>query len=47
MTAVGVSAHTGAGMDEFFDAVSGAVDEYHNEYKPLLEKLKKEKVCQS
>jgi hypothetical protein len=31
---VGVSSMTGAGMDEFMDAVRKAVDEYEKEYKP-------------
>eukprot|EP00040_Diaphanoeca_grandis_P014685 m.74644 g.74644 ORF g.74644 m.74644 type:complete len:368 (-) comp24683_c0_seq1:61-1164(-) len=43
LSAVGVSAHTGAGMDDFFVAMDGAVKEYHEEYRPLLERLKKEK----
>lgn len=45
LRAVGVSAHTGAGIDDFLDAVDAAVDEYNDEYKPLLEKLKAEKVA--
>ena len=45
LRAVGVSAHTGAGIDDFLVAVDEAVDEYNTEYKPLLEKLKAEKLA--
>ncbi|KAG0232930.1 hypothetical protein BGW41_001677 [Actinomortierella wolfii] len=40
---VGVSAVTGAGMDEFLKAVDEAVVEYDKEYKPELERLLEEK----
>lgn len=40
---VGVSAGTGQGLDEFFVKVDEAVKEYYEEYKPMLEKLKKER----
>lgn len=40
LSAVGVSAHTGAGMGEFFAAVDKATIEYHEEYVPLLEKMR-------
>ena len=43
LTAVGVSAHTGAGMDEFFTAVQAATTEYHEEYVPLLNRMQEEK----
>ncbi|ORZ05746.1 GPN-loop GTPase, partial [Lobosporangium transversale] len=36
---VGVSAVTGAGMDEFLKAVDEAVVEYNEEYKPELERV--------
>ncbi|OLL25406.1 putative asparagine synthetase [glutamine-hydrolyzing] [Neolecta irregularis DAH-3] len=36
---VGVSAMTGAGMEEFFDAVQHKVDEYARDYKPELERV--------
>ncbi|KAJ1915822.1 hypothetical protein H4219_004110 [Mycoemilia scoparia] len=39
----GVSAVTGAGMDEFFEKVGEAVKEYENDYKPDLEKRIAEK----
>ncbi|XP_031556285.1 GPN-loop GTPase 1-like [Actinia tenebrosa] len=44
---VGVSSMTGAGMDEFIDAVGKAVDEYEKEYKPEYERLKAEKVAKA
>lgn len=34
---VGVSAFTGEGMSEFFDAVKEATKEYESEYKPAFE----------
>ncbi|KAG8540233.1 hypothetical protein GDO81_019678 [Engystomops pustulosus] len=37
---VGVSAVTGAGMDEFFVKVSEAADEYEREYRPEYERLR-------
>eukprot|EP00053_Salpingoeca_punica_P012783 m.114815 g.114815 ORF g.114815 m.114815 type:complete len:384 (-) comp16039_c3_seq2:1541-2692(-) len=42
---VGVSAVTGAGMEEFFAAVDDAVKEYHAEYKPLLEQLRADRAA--
>ncbi|BGP45050.1 hypothetical protein JCM10450v2_000867 [Rhodotorula kratochvilovae] len=39
LRAVGVSAMTGEGMDELFDAVQEARKEYETDYKPELEKL--------
>ncbi|CAJ0843220.1 9150_t:CDS:2 [Entrophospora sp. SA101] len=41
---VGVSAMSGLGMDEFFEAVGEAVKEYEKDYKPELERLIKEKA---
>jgi len=37
---VGVSAMTGAGIDEFLEAVERKVQEYEKEYKPEMEKAK-------
>ncbi|KAK4516062.1 Mitochondrial import inner membrane translocase subunit tim23 [Mucor velutinosus] len=42
---VGVSAVTGAGIDEFFQAVSEAADEYEVEYKPEIERMIREKMA--
>ncbi|XP_060107403.1 GPN-loop GTPase 1 [Heteronotia binoei] len=38
---VGVSAVQGTGMEEFFEQVSSAVDEYEREYRPEYERLRK------
>nr|XP_020663941.1 GPN-loop GTPase 1 [Pogona vitticeps] len=38
---VGVSAVQGTGLDEFFEHVSKAVDEYEREYRPEYERLRK------
>ncbi|KAF8674577.1 Conserved hypothetical ATP binding protein [Rhizoctonia solani] len=40
---VGVSSATGAGVKDFFKAVDEAREEYEKNYKPELEKLKKER----
>ncbi|KAG0202994.1 hypothetical protein BGX28_004589 [Mortierella sp. GBA30] len=40
---VGVSAVTGAGMDDFLKAVDEAVVEYDNEYRPELERVLEER----
>ncbi|KAJ3052026.1 GPN-loop GTPase qqt2 [Rhizophlyctis rosea] len=40
---VGVSAVTGEGMEELFRAVDEAVEEYHKEYKPEIERMLLEK----
>ncbi|KAI9343725.1 hypothetical protein DFJ73DRAFT_961056 [Zopfochytrium polystomum] len=40
---VGVSAVTGAGMDDFFNAVDDAVDEYNKDYRPEIDKMIREK----
>ncbi|CCX31528.1 hypothetical protein FPQ18DRAFT_277206 [Pyronema domesticum] len=37
---VGVSAMTGAGIDEFLKAVDGKVEEYEKDYKPEMEKAR-------
>ncbi|XP_058020607.1 GPN-loop GTPase 1 [Ahaetulla prasina] len=39
---VGVSAVQGTGMDEFFEHLSKAVDEYEKEYRPEYERLRKQ-----
>ncbi|CAE6430692.1 unnamed protein product [Rhizoctonia solani] len=41
---VGVSSATGAGVADFFKAVDEARDEYEKNYKPELERLKKERA---
>ena len=38
-TQVGVSALSGAGMDDFFEAVKGAAAEYKESYLPDLERM--------
>jgi len=43
LKAVGVSAVTGDGMAEFFEAVEGAREEYNTEYRPELDRLTNEK----
>ncbi|XP_044277010.1 GPN-loop GTPase 1 isoform X2 [Varanus komodoensis] len=40
---VGVSAVQGTGLDEFFEHVSKAVDEYEREYRPEYERLRKKR----
>jgi GTPase SAR1 family protein len=40
---VGVSAATGDGMEELFEAIDESVKEYYEEYKPQLEKQAQEK----
>lgn len=40
---VGVSAMTGEGMDELFEAVQEARQEYYESYKPELERVIKER----
>ncbi|KAL4808284.1 hypothetical protein BDV18DRAFT_158390 [Aspergillus unguis] len=43
LNVVGVSAMTGDGIDEFFDAVEEKRQEFERDYKPELERLKKER----
>merc|ERR1719244_2298718 len=43
LNAVGVSAMTGEGVDEFIEAVREGREEYNTDYKPEYERLKKER----
>jgi hypothetical protein len=44
LSVVGVSAMTGQGIDEFFDAVSQKAEEFERDYRPELEKRQKERA---
>ena len=44
LRSVGVSAVTGAGMDEFFEAIDLCVKDYYDDYKPIIDRLRAEKV---
>lgn len=44
LSSVGVSAITGAGMDEFFTAVDGCANEYMQNYRVELDEKRKEKM---
>lgn len=51
ITAVGVSAVTGEGIDELFEKIQLAAEEYHREFRPMLkakaqQKLKREQKAQ-
>jgi translation initiation factor IF-2 len=43
---VGMSAISGEGMTEFFEAVDGAVEEYNTEYLPALQKVVSEREAE-
>jgi len=43
LRSVGVSAKTGAGMDDLFKCIDDSVKEYHSVYKPALERKIEEK----
>jgi len=43
LSVVGVSSMTGAGIDEFFEAVGEKTDEFNRDYKPELERKRKER----
>ena len=43
LSVVGVSSMTGQGVDEFFDAVREKAGEYERDYKPELERRRKER----
>ncbi|KAK3753596.1 hypothetical protein RRG08_010015 [Elysia crispata] len=44
---VGVSAATGEGFDEFVEKIAEASEEYEREYRPMYEKLRKEKAAKA
>lgn len=43
LSVVGVSAMTGAGINEFFEAVSEKAEEFNRDYKPELERKRKQR----
>lgn len=43
LSVVGVSSMTGAGIDEFFDAVKEKAEEFDRDYKPELERRRKQR----
>ena len=43
LSVVGVSSMTGQGIDKFFEAVDGKVEEFERDYRPELEKRREEK----
>lgn len=43
LSVVGVSSMTGAGIDEFFEAVAEKADEFNRDYQPELERKRKER----
>lgn len=44
---VGVSAYSGEGMDDLFTAIDKAAQTFEKEYKPILEKKKKDLLAKS
>jgi len=44
--AVGVSAASGDGMDEFFDAVRAATAEYNADYRPQVDRMRADRAAQ-
>lgn len=42
LSAVGVSAVTGTGMNDLFDAIRKAADEYERDFRPEYQRIKKE-----
>lgn len=46
LSMVGVSAMTGAGIDDFFDAVAEKAQEFERDYKPELERRRKQRQGQ-
>lgn len=43
LSVVGVSSMTGAGVDEFFEAVAEKAEEFERDYKPELERRRKQR----
>jgi len=47
LRAIGVSAVTGEGVDDFIGAIDDASDEYERDYRPIYEKLRLEKEAEA